>query len=200
MTNTKFNVLVPYIETLLSKHHDLYSGKCKGEYWEEICAKALISSGFGSDWRPDFNHVIGKDQATDCGINISNKSGQLRSNTKTLEISGSRLTSYPTLTEKLDFLKYKHEDFIFCLATEDKDWKNDKKKYYFIVVDSNDLDYHDATWEDMIGTKKSNHGQVVGHSCIGEGYTAKIQKSMSHQLWTKIENSLYKEIHEITVA
>lgn len=199
MADTKFNGLVPHLTDLLGKHHELYSGRCKGEYWEEICAKALVSAGFGSNWKPDFNHKVGEDQATSCGIRISNKSGKLCTNKQTVEISGSRLTSYPTLQEKLDFLQNKTEDYIFCLATNDKDWKVNNKVYYFIVIDSSDLNYASAAWQDTLGTKKSSLGKVVGHHCVGTGYTAKIVNSMSHQLWTVVEHSLYKEIHELII-
>lgn len=198
-SSTNFSLVAPVLEPLLTKHHSLYSGKCKGEYWEENCANALITSGFGSNWQPDFNHGVGTDQTTMCGVNISNKSGKLSSDLNTLEISGSRLTSYPSLTEKLEFLKTKHEDYIFCLATNEKDWKNKIKRYYFVVVDSDDLDYHNAEWKEMIGTKESTKNTVVGYQCIGNGYTARIQKSMSHQIWTKIDKTLFKEMHEIKV-
>lgn len=199
MSTIEFDNLVPHLKSLLTKHHELYSGKCKAENWEELCAKALIASGFGSDWEPDFNHGVGKDQTTDTGIRISNKSGNLNKDRSKMAISGSRLTSYPTLTEKLEFLKHKHEDFIFCLATNDRDWKDGKKIYYFIVVDSTAINYYTATWQDMIGVRGKNLGSVVGHKCVGEGFEAKIQKSMSHQLWTDIEKSLFKEVHELVI-
>lgn len=194
-----FSTLVPTLQITLKQHHDLYSGRCKGEYWEENCATALKQSGFGSDWKPDFNHGVGTDQITDCGIRISNKSGKLTNKGDTLEISGSRLTSYKTLAEKLSFLSNKHEDYIFCLATDERDWKVNFRRYKFIVIDSSALDYQSAVWTDMLGTKKTNHNQVVGHSCIGNGFTAKIQKSMSDQIWTKIDFSLFKEAYDIIV-
>lgn len=199
MHNLKFDTIVPHLTSLLTKHHELYSGKCKAESWEELCAKALVSAGLGSDWEPDFNHGVGKDQTTDEGIRISNKSGNLNKDCSTMTISGSRLTKHPTLTEKLEFLSNKNEDFIFCLATNDKDWKSGKKVYYFIVIDSNDLNYHEASWEDTIGVKGNNKGEVTGHKCVGEGFTAKITKSMSHQLWTDIDKSLFREVYELII-
>ena len=197
--STSFDSLVPHIKSLLTKHHELYSGKCKAENWEELCAKALISAGFGSDWKPDFNHAVGKDQTTDNGIRISNKSGNLNKDCSKMSISGSRLTKHPTLSEKLDFLSNKNEDFILCLATNDKHWKSDKKIYYFIVVDSTNLNYHQALWEDTFGARGKNQGKVVGHKCVGTGFTAKITMSMSDQLWTEIDQSLFKEVHELVI-
>jgi len=199
MSNLTFSNLVPHLNSLLTTHHGLYSGKCKAENWEELCSKALVSAGLGTDWEPDFNHGVGKDQTTDCGIRISNKSGNLNKDCTKMTISGSRLTKHPTLTEKLDFLSNKHEDLIFCLATNDRDWKEGKKVYYFIVIDSNNLNYHEASWEDSVGVKGKNTGEVVGHRCVGNGFTASIKKSMSDQLWTDIDSSLFKEIHELVI-
>ena len=104
-----------------------------------------------------------------------------------------------TLEEKLEFLKIKHQDFILSLATSAKDWKSGKKIYHLIVINSDDLDYHNAVWEDTIGVRGGGKGKVVGHKCVGNGYTAKIQKSMSDQLWTDIDESLFKVIYEIVI-
>ena len=113
-----FEPLVPFVHQNLEKHHELYSSQCKAEYWEEIFALSLKQSGFGSTWKPDFNHKSGVDQIMDNGIRISNKGGSIIDNI--ISFSGSRLTKYKTLNEKLEFLKDKKEDYILCLAT-DKD-------------------------------------------------------------------------------
>jgi hypothetical protein len=197
MTDITFEGIVPHLHTLLTQHHNLYSGRCKSEYWEELCAKALILDGRGSDWEPDFNHGVGVDQTTDDGTRIGNKSGKLGSDV--LEISGSRLTKHATLVEKLNFLKNKTEDYILCLATKDRDWKAGKRIYYLIVIDSTQLAYHDATWIDLIGVRGKNTGKVVGHRGEGNGFIAKITKAMSHQLWTQIDKKLFKEMYEIII-
>jgi len=208
MSDTNFEKLVEPLKALLTQHHTLYSSTCKDVYAEELFAKALIASGYGTDWKPDGNHGVGKDQTTDCGIKISNKSGQLVFGNKDskrkikstkLKINGSRLTTHKTLEEKLEFLKIKHQDFILSLATSAKDWKSGKKIYHLIVINSDDLDYHNAVWEDTIGVRGGGKGKVVGHKCVGNGYTAKIQKSMSDQLWTDIDESLFKVIYEIVI-
>lgn len=198
--DTTFSSLVPHLKFYLTKHHELYSGKCKAEQWEEISASALKAAGLGSDWKPDNNHKVGVDQTTDGGIRISNKSGSLNKNLSEMTISGSRLTKYPTLKEKLEFLSNKNEDFIFCLATKDNDdWENNKKVYYFIVVDSQRLNYHEALWKDTIGVRGKKKGEIVGHNCASNGFSAKIVKAMSDQLWTDIESTLFKEIHELII-
>lgn len=111
----KFDALVPYIRNRLIQHHDLYTSLCKAELWEELLSKALIDAGFGSDWKPDYNHQVGVDQVTDCGIRISNKGGIFLNNSNAMKISGSRLTSHKTLEDKLEFLSNKTEDYIFVL-------------------------------------------------------------------------------------
>jgi len=196
--NLSFSSLVPHIEERLKLHHQLYSGQCKAELWEENCAYALRKAGFGSDWEPDYNHVVGVDQNTDCGIGISNKGGSLNANGMTMKISGSRLTKHKTISEKLEFLKNKPEDFIFCLATVKRDWERDKiKRYYFIVVDAKKLDYHNQDWYPTF--KKNSNTTKTGYKCHAPLYDAKISKSMSDQIWTDISSNLFEEIHEIVI-
>jgi hypothetical protein len=188
-----FRVLVPHITHGLSKHHELYTGKVKAEQWEEIFALALKAAGFGSDWKGDNNHKVGVDQTTNCGVRISNKSGSIKKNK--IKISGSRLTKHKTLEEKLKFLSIKNEDYIICLAT-DASWKKGHKKYYFIVIDSNNLNYLDMIWEDTLSKDKM---RVTGHKGIGKGCEAIITKATSDQLWTTIEPCLFKENHVIVI-
>ena len=189
-----FRVLVPHITHGLSKHHELYTGKVKAEQWEEIFALALKAAGFGSDWKGDNNHRVGVDQTTDCGVRISNKSGSIKKQNK-INLSGSRLTKHKTLEEKLKFLSIKNEDYIVCLAT-DASWKKGHKKYYFIVIDSNNLNYPDMIWEDTLSKDKM---RVTGHKGIGKGCEAIITKATSDQLWTTIEPCLFKENHVIVI-
>ena len=193
-----FSTLVPYIKERLQKHHALYSGQCKAEYWEENLCYALNQAGFGSDWTPDFNHKVGVDQMTDDGIRISNKGGNVDKDM--LTISGSRLTKHKTIEDKLDFLSDKKEDYVFCLATEKKDWDKGNKIYYFIVVDSNVLDYHKQEWSEMIGQRGASVNKLTGWQCFSEGYHAKIMKSMSDQLWTTIKLDFCEEIHDIVIG
>jgi hypothetical protein len=189
-----FKSLVPYIKERLVKHHEIYSARCKAEYWEENLAYALRQAGFGSDWKPNFNHKSGLDQTTDSGIRIGNKSGKLKKDY--IEITGSRLTSHKTLEDKLEFLSVKTEDYIFCLGAKTKDWDTGKKIYYFIVIDSNKLNYHKQEWFETIGKE----GTLTGWKTISENYTAKITKKMSDQLITCVKLGHCEEIHEITIG
>ena len=208
-----FSLLIPHIKERLTKHHELYSGKCKDLYWEENCAYALRKAGYGSDWYADENHKPGLDQTTDDGIRVGNKSGKIlmkrvideKTGKKikvmdSVGINGSRLTKHKTLDDKLEFLGAKKEDYIFCLATNEKDWKNGIRKYYFMVIDSEKLDYHNHIWEDMIGVKESTKGKHMGWKMTSENFDAKIVKKMSHQLWTSIKLNFCEEIHDIVIG
>lgn len=193
-----FEPLVPFIEQRQTKHHELYSSRCKAEYVEENLSNALKEAGFGSNWKPDFNHKPGIDQTTDNGIRIGNKSGTIEKDV--IKFSGSRLTKHVTLQKKLDFLSIKQEDYIFCLATKKNEWEKGIKKYYFIVIDSKVLNYHQQTWEETYGIKGRLKGKVNGWKCSCEKYYATITKSMSDQLWTTLKLDYCEEIHEITIG
>ena len=190
-----FKDVVFYLHQLLAAHHSLYSGQCKAEYWEELCSKALIRSGLGSDWKPDFNHVTGEDQRTSTGVRISNKGGKIADGK--LTISGSRLTKHKTLEEKVAFISEKHDDYILCLAT-DSDWDPEHPIYYFVVIDSRSLTYSDGEWVKTYGIQGKGKGKHNGWKTTSEqGFSAKIVMSMSHQLWTEIDKQLFVEVHKI---
>ena len=190
-----FEDLKGHIRGLLGQYHNLISGQVKAEVWEEICSKALILSGYGSDWTPDYNHGIGTDQTTDDGTQISNKGGSLSSDLETLTISGSRLTRFGTIEEKVAHIHNSDEDYILCLATP----KPFDSEYYFIVINARDLDYDNANWTEKIGTRGKNEGSVVGWEATGEGYKASITKSMSDQLWTHISSELFLTFEHIDI-
>ncbi len=193
-----FDSLVPYIKDRLKKHHELYNSQCRAEYWEENLSWALKQAGFGSDWKPDYNHKSGVDQTTDDGTRMGNKGGSLIQDT--IVISGSRLTKYKSIEEKLIFLSNKTEDYIFCLATEKSDWAKDIKRYYFIVIDSKKLNYHEQHWIETYGIKGSLKNKINGWKCNTNMFSAKICKSMSDQLWTTIKLDMCEEIHDITIG
>lgn len=194
-----FETLVPSIKNHLKKHHELYSGRCKAEMWEELCCKSLIESGFGSNWKPDNNHTVGVDQTTDSGIRISNKSGKITDDNSFVNFSGSRLQKHKGLEEKLKFLSENHQDYIFCLSTNDTEWVVGLPRYYFIVIDSLKLDYHNQEWTETYGQRIDNKGKKTGYICESEHFNAKISKSMSHQLWTDVKSTLFEEIYEIVL-
>ena len=189
--------LVPAIQGKLALHHSLYAAPPKGELWEELCSKALTDVNIGSDWLPDFNHRVGTDQTTACGIQISNKSGAITRDG--LLISGSRLTRHKTLREKLLFVSQKSEDFIFSLATDKLEWAKGHRCYYFCVIDSKIFNFYDELWMGSYGEKGAHKGELVGWFCETAKYSAKISRAMSDQLWTTVKLAACEEVHEITV-
>lgn len=193
-----FESLVPFIEDRLTKHHELYSGQCKAENWEENLCWALKQAGYGSDWKPDYNHGVGIDQTTDSGISIGNKGGKV--DRDCVSISGSRLTTHKTLQEKLNFLAEKKENYIFCLGIKKKEWEKGIKRYYFIVIDNSKLNYHEQQWEETYAIRGSDKNKVTGWKCSSEIFSAKIQKKLSDQLWTTVKLDHCQEIHEITIG
>jgi hypothetical protein len=192
-----FISLVPFITEFLEKHHELYSFPCKAEYWEENLCWALKQAGYGSNWKPNSNHRSGVDQTTDLGIRIGNKSGDIEHDY--VKISGSRLTKHKNIAEKLKFLSEKKEDYIFCLATDKKEWKRGKKHYYFIVFNSDTLNYHEQEWKEVMGSRKYNKDKIVGWKCTSEEFSATINISMSDQLWTHVKLNAYEEIYDIVI-
>jgi hypothetical protein len=192
-----FTSLVPFIQEKLSLHHSLYSAPCKSELWEELCSKALIDTSLGSDWLPDFNHKVGTDQTTACGVRISNKAGSISEDG--LTISGSRLTKHKTLKEKLLFITQKSEDYIFSLATDKAEWARGQKRYYFSVIDSKIFNFYEDLWGEVYGEKGAHKGSLVGWFTETEKYSAKICRSMSDQLWLTVKLDACEEVHEINI-
>lgn len=193
-----YNELTKYIKYHLTLHHQCYTQQCKATLWEEICALSLRDLGLPTDWKPNFDHKSGRDQKIlQTGIKISNKTGVYDSNTSTLKsISGSRLQKHKTLTEKLKFLDENHDDYIFLLSVDPKEWKRKEIKYYFIVIDSNKFQYSNFEWANKIG----ENGNHTGWKCVMENYEAEIRKSLSDQLWLlNIKSKMFDYIQKIEI-
>ena len=137
-------------------------------------------------------------QLESTGERISCKSGAVKSNN--LEFSGSRMTKYTTFEDKMDFLMAKRDDVYMLLSRNPKEWEDGVRKYYFICFPSSMLTYDELKWQPTMGTRGAYKGKENGFVGCSESLSAKIQYSMSHQIWTTILNyksnkSLYiKEI------
>lgn len=193
-----YNELVKHIKTYLTLHHQCYRQQCKATLWEEICSNSFAAIHQPTDWKPNFDHQSGKDQKIiDSGIKISNKTGVYDSTNQILKsISGSRLQKHETLQEKLEFLDSKHDDYIFLLSVDPKEWKRNLIKYYFIVIDSTHLLFANREWVNKIG-KNGNH---TGWRCVTENYEAEIRKSLSDQLWIlNVQSKMFDHIQEIVI-
>ncbi len=189
-------LLVEEISKSLDRHHQIYSLPVKAELWENILSNCLNEIGINNDWRPDFNHAQGLDmKIDDTGERISCKSGSIVK--EDLEFSGSRMTKYLTLVEKLDFLSDKNEDIYMLLSRDVKNWSVDNKKYSFIAFPSKLLNYSELSWKDTIGVRGGYKDKVNGHIGYSDNMKAKIQYSMSHQVWTTILD--YKDNEDVFV-
>lgn len=193
-----YNELTKHIKTYLTLHHQCYRQQCKATLWEEICSNSFASINQPTDWKPNFDHRPGRDQKIlQSEIRISNKTGVYDSSNQILKsISGSRLQKHETLQEKIEFLDSKHDDYIFLLSVDPKEWKRKLIKYYFIVIDSNHLQFANREWVNTIG-KKGNH---TGWRCVTENYEAEIRKSLSDQLWIlNVQPKMFDYIQEIQI-
>ena len=196
---TQIGGLINTIRRKLAAHHELYSMAPKAEYWEELLHRSLAEVGVSTDWKADSNHGSGKDMTVvesswdNVGERISCKTGQIKDGK--LCISGSRLTKHKTLQEKIGFLSDKKEDSYVLLS---KEKGCDDNHYKLIMFPSSALDYGNAQWS-VIGHNKHGNPNYFGE---GRGFFAKIQASMSDQLWTYIpdyENLPGLRVWDITI-
>ena len=188
LNNTeKLDDVYDKIVNLLETHHEIYDLPVKAELWENILSKALDQSGLSNDWRPDFNHAQGVDMSLlPSGERISCKSGAIEE--ENLKFSGSRMTKHISLDDKLDFLSDKKDDVYMLLSRDKREWINGDHKYYFIAFPSDMLDYNSLVWENTIGQRGKYQNEINGHVGLSDAVSAKIEFSMSHQIWTTIKN------------
>jgi hypothetical protein len=81
-------------------------------------------------------------------------------------------------------------DYYVCLAKADQDWssvpaKNEKKIYYLFAFPSKTLIYDSGVWN-KVETKSGGYNYVMESI----GMSARINTSMSSQLWTSVNESL----------
>jgi hypothetical protein len=122
------------------------------------------------------------------GESFSVKSGVYANNT--LTFSGSRLGKYQTLDAMISSVVDNSADYYVCLAKCDQDWssvpaENEKKVYYLFIFDSKALIYDSGVWN-KVETKSGGYNYVMESI----GLSARINTSMSSQLWTSVNESL----------
>jgi hypothetical protein len=122
------------------------------------------------------------------GESFSVKSGVYANNT--LTFSGSRLGKYQTLDAMISSVVDNSAKYYVCLAKADQDWssvpaENEKKVYYLFVFDSQTLIYDSGVWN-KVQTKSGGYNYVMESI----GMSARINTSMSSQLWTSVNESL----------
>jgi hypothetical protein len=179
------------IEGLTSKlkiHHSVYRLPCTSEFLEELIANTLTEAGHINDWQPNRSHSISVDMSLQSGESFSVKSGVYANNT--LTFSGSRLGKYQTLDAMISSVVDNSADYYVCLAKCDQDWssvpaENEKKVYYLFIFDSKALIYDSGVWN-KVETKSGGYNYVMESI----GLSARINTSMSSQLWTSVNESL----------
>ena len=172
----------------LKVHHSVYRLPCTSEFLEELIASVLTEAGYTNDWQPNRSHSISVDMSLDSGQSFSVKSGVYANNT--LTFSGSRLGKHVGLDNMIASVIDNSADYYVCLAKSDQDWssvpsQNEKKIYYLFVFPAQTLIYDSGVWN-KVETKSGGYNYVMDSI----GMSARINTSMSSQLWTSVNESL----------
>ena len=182
------NILIEGLTEKLKIHHSVYRLPCTSEFLEELISNTFTQSGLINDWQPNRSHSVSVDMSLDTGQSFSIKSGVYANNT--LTFSGSRLGKHETLDAMISSVVSNSADYYVCLAKSDQDWssvpsQNEKKIYYLFVFPSQTLIYDNGLWN-KVQTKSGGYNYVMESI----GMSARINTSMSSQLWTSVNESL----------
>jgi hypothetical protein len=182
------NILIEGLTEKLKIHHSVYRLPCTSEFLEELISTVFTEHGLINDWKPNRSHSISVDMSLESGESFSIKSGVYANNT--LTFSGSRLGKHDGLDNMIASVVSNSADYYVCLAKADQDWssvpsQNEKKIYYLFVFPSQTLIYDNGLWN-KVETKSGGYNYVMESI----GMSARINTSMSSQLWTSINESL----------
>jgi hypothetical protein len=182
------DILISGLTEKLKIHHSVYRLPCTSEFLEELISSILTENGLTNDWQPNRSHSVSVDMSLESGESLSIKSGVYANNT--LTFSGSRLGKYQTLDAMISSVVDNSAKYYVCLAKSEEDWssvpaENEKKVYYLFVFDSQTLIYDSGVWN-KVQTKSGGYNYVMESI----GMSARINTSMSSQLWTSVNESL----------
>jgi hypothetical protein len=182
------NILIEGLTEKLKIHHSVYRLPCTSEFLEELISNTFTEHGLRNDWQPNRSHSVSVDMSLDTGQSFSIKSGVYANNT--LTFSGSRLGKHDGLDNMISSVVSNSADYYVCLAKSDQDWssvpsQNEKKIYYLFVFDAKTLIYDNGLWN-KVQTKSGGYNYVMESI----GLSARINTSMSSQLWTSVNESL----------
>jgi hypothetical protein len=182
------NILIEGLTEKLKIHHSVYRLPCTSEFLEELISNTLKEAGYINDWQPNRSHSVSIDMSLESGESFSIKSGVYANNT--LTFSGSRLGKYDGLDNMIASVVSNSADYYVCLAKADQDWssvpsQNEIKTYYLFVFPSQTLIYDNGLWN-KVETKSGGYNYVMESI----GMSARINTSMSSQLWTSVNESL----------
>jgi hypothetical protein len=181
-------ILIPGLTEKLKIHHSVYRLPCTSEFLEELISTVFTEKGLINDWKPNRSHSISVDMSLESGESFSIKSGVYANNT--LTFSGSRLGKHDGLDNMIASVVSNSADYYVCLAKADQDWssvpsQNEIKTYYLFVFPSQTLIYDNGLWN-KVETKSGGYNYVMESI----GMSARINTSMSSQLWTSVNESL----------
>jgi hypothetical protein len=182
------NILIEGLTEKLKIHHSVYRLPCTSEFLEELISNTFTQSGLINDWQPNRSHSVSVDMSLESGESFSIKSGVYANNT--LTFSGSRLGKHDGLDNMIASVVDNSADYYVCLAKSDQDWscvpsQNEKKIYYLFVFDAQTLIYDNGLWN-KVQTKSGGYNYIMESI----GMSARINTSMSSQLWTSVNESL----------
>jgi hypothetical protein len=182
------NILIEGLTEKLKIHHSVYRLPCTSEFLEELISTVFTEHGLINDWKPNRSHSISVDMSLESGESFSIKSGVYANNT--LTFSGSRLGKHDGLDNMIASVVSNSADYYVCLAKADQDWssvpsQNEIKTYYLFVFPSQTLIYDNGLWN-KVQTKSGGYNYVMESI----GLSARINTSMSSQLWTSVNESL----------
>ena len=188
MLDTIKNILIEGLTEKLKIHHSVYRLPCTSEFLEELISNTFTQSGLINDWQPNRSHSVSVDMSLESGESFSIKSGVYANNT--LTFSGSRLGKHDGLDNMIASVVDNSADYYVCLAKSDQDWscvpsQNEKKIYYLFVFDAQTLIYDNGLWN-KVQTKSGGYNYIMESI----GMSARINTSMSSQLWTSVNESL----------
>lgn len=180
--------LISGLTEKLKIHHSVYRLPCTSEFLEELISNTFTEHGLINDWQPNRSHSISVDMSLESGQSFSVKSGVYANNT--LTFSGSRLGKHDGLDNMIASVVSNSADYYVCLAKSDQDWssvpsQNEKKIYYLFIFPSQTLIYDNGLWN-KVQTKSGGYNYVMESI----GMSARINTSMSSQLWTSVSESL----------
>jgi hypothetical protein len=181
-------ILIEGLTKKLKIHHSVYRLPCTSEFLEELISTVFTEHGLINDWKPNRSHSISVDMSLESGESFSIKSGVYANNT--LTFSGSRLGKHDGLDNMIASVVSNSADYYVCLAKADQDWssvpsQNEIKTYYLFVFPSQTLIYDNGLWN-KVETKSGGYNYVMESI----GMSARINTSMSSQLWTSVNESL----------
>lgn len=178
-----YDAIATKMQERLRLHHSIYMTLCKDSYLEENFHRSLQALGIPSVWTPGNHNVKFDIQISGLAPDIGVKSGTLEHTKNLVSYSGSRLGSHKTIQDKISFLEKNKPHFTFFMSE-----KKNSSSYYFSVLQNSKICY-DVKWTE---TNSGYHAKT-------DGYSLKIQKSMSWQLWSEIDLRLLSYIKEIEI-